>query len=50
MNPEDEYLEAARDEREPALANLRHLASTQPLFPATVLAEAGSGAQLTTTR
>lgn len=50
MNPADEYLEAARDEREPALGNLRDLASTQPLFPVAVLAEAGSGAPLTATR
>ena len=48
VNPEDEYLEAGRDEREPALGNVRP--STQRLFPMAVLAEAGRGAQLTSTR
>jgi hypothetical protein len=50
MNPEDEYQEAAGDEREPAMSNARQLASTQPLVPVAVLAEAGSGSPLTTIR
>ncbi len=46
MNPEDEYVEAARDNRDPALESLRQLLSTQPLVPVSVLADAGGGAPL----
>ncbi len=49
-NPEDEYLEATRDERDPARESLRQLLSTQPLVPAAVLADAGGGAPLATGR
>jgi protoporphyrinogen oxidase len=50
LNAEDEYLEEAGNEREPALVDVRELASTQPLFPTALSAGAGGQTPLTATR
>jgi protoporphyrinogen oxidase len=50
LNTGDEYLEDDRTEREPALGDVRQLASTQPLFPTALSAGARGHSQLTATR